>query len=89
VVKDQNITTPINTPVNITLRGTDANGDTLRSFINAHPSNGTLGEINQTTHTLTYTPSPNFTGLDSFTHKANDGKEDSNIGKVTINVRKK
>ena len=89
VVKDQNVTTPINTPVNITLRGTDANGDTLRSFINSHPSNGTLGEINQTTHTLTYTPSPNFTGLDSFTHKANDGKEDSNIGKVTINVRKK
>lgn len=89
VVKDQNVTTPNNTPVNITLRGTDANGDTLRSFINSHPSNGTLGEINQTTHTLTYTPSPNFTGLDSFTHKANDGKEDSNIGKVTINVRKK
>jgi hypothetical protein len=89
LVKDQSVTTFTNTPVNITLRGTDANGDTLRSFINSHPSNGTLGEINQTTHTLTYTPNPNFTGLDSFTHKANDGKEDSNIGKVTINVRKK
>lgn len=88
VVKHQNVMTPINTPVNITLGGTDADGDTLHSFINSRPSNGTLSEINQTTHTLTYTPSPNFTGLDSFTHKANDGKEDSNIGKVTINVRK-
>lgn len=67
----------------------DADGDPIHSFITSNASNGILGEVNQTTHTLTYIPNANFTGLDIFTHKANDGKEDSNVGKVTINVRKK
>jgi Big-like domain-containing protein len=36
-----------------------------------------------------YTPNPGFTGTDSFNHKANDGKQDSNSGKVNIEVRGK
>jgi len=48
-----------------------------------------LGKINQTTHTVTYSPNPDFTGTDSFTHKANDGKQDSETAKVNVDVRKK
>lgn len=89
VVRNQIVKALVNTPTNITLAVADADGDPIHSFITSNASNGVLGEVNQTTHTLTYTPNANFTGLDIFTHKANDGKEDSNVGKVTINVRKK
>jgi Big-like domain-containing protein/K319-like protein/HYR domain-containing protein len=87
IVKNQIVSTLVNSPINITLRVSDADGDPIRSTIISNASNGTLTGLNQTTHILTYTPNTNFTGLDSFTHKANDGKEDSNIGKVTVIVR--
>ncbi|MGG6460661.1 MAG: Ig-like domain-containing protein [Candidatus Eiseniibacteriota bacterium] len=87
IVKNQIVSTLVNSPINITLKVSDADGDPIRSTIISNASNGTLTGLNQTTHTLTYTPNTNFTGLDSFTHKANDGKEDSNIGKVTVIVR--
>jgi hypothetical protein len=35
-----------------------------------------------------YTPQQNYMDEDSFTFKANDGKADSNIGTVRINVEK-
>jgi gliding motility-associated-like protein len=35
---------------------------------------------------LTYSPDPNFFGVDSFTFKVNDGTSDSNIATVTITV---
>src|SRR5207248_1123441 len=35
---------------------------------------------------LTYTPSANYNGPDSFTFKANDGSLDSNVATVTITV---
>jgi hypothetical protein len=87
IVKNQIVRTLVNSPINITLKVSDADGDPIRSIIISNASNGTLTGLNQTTHILTYTPNTNFTGLDSFTHKANDGKEDSNIGKVTVIVR--
>ena len=33
-----------------------------------------------------YTPAANFNGTDSFTYKANDGTDDSNLATVTITV---
>jgi hypothetical protein len=44
--------------------------------MDAHPPN------------VEYTPQQNYMGEDSFTFKANDGKADSNIGTVRINVEK-
>ena len=35
---------------------------------------------------LIYTPAADFTGLDTFQYKANDGAADSNVANVTINV---
>jgi large repetitive protein len=48
------------------------------------PANGTLSNITDTG--VTYTPDPNFFGMDSFTYRATDGEEESNIGIVTIDV---
>src|SRR5207248_1985495 len=35
---------------------------------------------------FTYTPAANFNGTDSFTYKASDGTDDSNVATVTITV---
>ncbi|MGC2431322.1 MAG: hypothetical protein WA393_09810, partial [Nitrososphaeraceae archaeon] len=52
-VRHQCVKTLINTSA---LAAADADSDPLNSFVNSYPSNGTLSEINQTTHTLTYVP---------------------------------
>ncbi|ETR68890.1 MAG: hypothetical protein OMM_04290 [Candidatus Magnetoglobus multicellularis str. Araruama] len=81
---NQEITTNTNTALNITLTATDIDGDPLTFEIVQSPSNGTFSN---TPPNLTYTPDANYQGTDSFTFKANDGKEDSNIGIVSINVK--
>lgn len=63
----------------------DANGDGLSLSLVSQPSHGTLGPL-QSDSTVVYTPAAGFTGTDSFTFKANDGKADSNVGTVTITV---
>jgi len=79
-----------NTQVNVTLSGIDAEKSPLTFAIVSNPANGALGEvrpINETSAFVIYTPNANFTGTDSFTYKANDGKADStNIGNVKINI---
>ena len=89
VVTDQNVSASLNTPLNITLAASDADNDSLYHSIISQPKKGTLSKIDQNTSTLVYTPNPGFTGTDSFNHKANDGKQDSNSGKVNIEVRGK
>jgi len=48
-----------------------------------NPAHGTL---TATAPNLTYTPTTGYTGADSFTFKANDGKVDSNTATVSITV---
>jgi hypothetical protein len=78
----------MNTPIDMTLSGSDANPNAnLSAAIVTNPSQGKLSEINQTTGVATYTPQPNYVGNDSFTFKVNDGKSDSrNVGTVSINI---
>ena len=77
---DQSVTTKLNTPVEITLAGSDpANQNaTLTAHIISQPLHGKLSDVNQDTGFITYTPNQGFTGDDSFTFKVNDGKIDSN-----------
>jgi len=79
-----NDTTPINTPVTLTLSCSD--NDTLSgslTYIKAsNPSNGNVGSISG--NQITYTPYNNYIGTDSFTYKCNDGSSDSNIATATI-----
>ncbi len=77
------------TPLAITLPGvlgndTDADSDTLTAVVVTQPTSGTLA-INAD-GSFTYTPNANFSGTDSFTYRANDGFENSNIATVTITV---
>jgi len=65
---NQSVTTNQNTSVDITLAGTDSNSNAvLTAHITSHPLYGTLGNINQDTGVVTYTPNQGFTGNDSFT----------------------
>ncbi|MDC0654212.1 Ig-like domain-containing protein [Candidatus Marinimicrobia bacterium] len=68
----------------ITLVGADVEGSSLTYSIVSNPSNGSLGSVSGTG--VTYTPSANFNGTDTFTYKVNDGTGDSNTSTVTITV---
>ena len=86
VAFDQLVQATMNTPVDITLFGSDADNNSLTATIDQSPSNGTLSEINQETGVVSYTPKPGFGGQDSFTYKVNDGIADSNPATVSITV---
>jgi len=95
VAEAQSPSTNENAALPLTLTGTDADGDPLTFAIGTGPSNGTLGSFsglacsgNPSTCTVnvTYTPSNDYNGSDSFTFKVNDGKADSNIATVSITV---
>jgi Ca2+-binding RTX toxin-like protein len=85
------VETNSNTPVSITLEGTDIDqGDTINKFtIMSSPSNGQISNFDSNTGTLTYMPNNNFIGQDSFTFKVTDnrGLESTNTGIVSINVK--
>jgi hypothetical protein len=71
----------VDTPKAITLLATDVDGDPLTYQIAAQPAHGTLSG---TPPNVTYTPAAGYSGSDSFTFKANDGRVDSNIATVSI-----
>ena len=82
VSQDINASTAEDTPINITLAGSDPEGESLTY---------TILEVNNATVTLNgnvanYTPNANFNGTDTFSYKANDGTSDSNIATVTMTV---
>ena len=77
------VTTQEDTPVGITLAGTDRQGEPLTYTVVARPSHGSLSG---TEPNLVYTPETNFSGSDSFTFKVNDGKADSAVAAVSIAV---
>jgi Big-like domain-containing protein/Calx-beta domain-containing protein len=62
----------------------DPNGDGLTFSKVSEPTNGTV-TVNAN-GSYTYTPNGGFSGVDSFTYKANDGHADSNVATVTVTV---
>ena len=83
VANNQAVTTPEDTPVAITLTGSDPENDPLTFAIVTGPVNGTLSG---TAPNVTYTPNANYFGPDSFTFKVNDGTSDSVPATVSIDV---
>ena len=86
IAQDSSVTTSQNQQLNIKLNANDADGDNLSFTIVNEPSNGQLGSIDQSTNTVTYTPSENYSGKDNFTFIVNDGSIDSNEATVSIIV---
>jgi len=67
----------------ITLEANDVDGDNLTFSIVGDVSDGTTSINN---NIVSYTPSQDWNGTDTFTYKANDGNVDSNVATVTITV---
>jgi len=79
----QSISTGQDQPTSVILAGTDADGDPLTYRIQSNP---THGSITGSAPNLTYTPAPGYSGADSLSFIANDGKDDSAPGTITLNV---
>lgn len=76
------VTTPEDTAVAVSLRGTDEDGDSLSYAVVTQPGSGTLIG---TPPSLTYKPVTNFHGTDLFTFRVSDGRL-SATGAVFITV---
>ncbi len=82
----QTVSTNEDTAVNITLTGNDPDGDDLTFAVLQQPANGTLSNFDAQAGTVTYTPSSNFSGNDSFTFRVSDGQANSAAATVSITV---
>ena len=82
-VGDICVTTQEDTLVSITLSGCDLDGDMLIYSVVKGPTDG---DLSGTGPNLSYTPSENFNGSDSFTFKVNDGTVDSAEATVSIKL---
>jgi 6-phosphogluconolactonase (cycloisomerase 2 family) len=87
VVACQNVaaSVPSNTPTSVTLNCSEASIDPLTYTIVSGPAHGTLGAVSPSGQ-VTYTPSANYTGSDSFTYMATDAQGSSNIATVTLTI---
>ena len=83
VANADSATTDEDTAVDITLSGSDVDGDSLSYAIATSPSHGTLSGSGAN---LTYTPDADYNGADSFTFVANDGTIDSAEAIVSITI---
>lgn|GEM_PF-3329160 len=81
----QSLSVPTSTPTAITLAATDPDLPvlSLTYSVATNPSHGTLSG---TAPNLTYTPTANYTGPDSFTFTASNGANTSPPASVSINV---
>src|SRR6185369_8960540 len=83
VADAKSLATAEDSALNITLTGSDVDGDALTFTVVTGPAHGTL---TGTDANRVYTPAANFNGTDSFTFTVNDGTLDGNVATVSINV---
>jgi hypothetical protein len=86
VAVDDSASTSMDSPVNISVLANDSDpdGDPLTVTGLTQPSSGLA--VVEADQTVTYTPNAGFTGTDSFTYRAFDGEDLSNLATVTITV---
>ena len=83
---DQTVTTQAGTPVEITLTGTDPEGDELTFAVSSDPSVGYTERDDFVYANITYHPDPGVVGTDTFTFTVSDGQL-SSTGTVTVNIQ--
>lgn len=78
--------TQIDTPVtvNVQLNDGDPDGDSLTTSIDTQPANGNA--VANLDGTVTYTPNPGYSGLDSFVYQIDDGNGGTTTGNVSITI---
>ncbi|MDX2087205.1 MAG: Ig-like domain-containing protein [Kofleriaceae bacterium] len=79
----QDLMTAEDTPLAMTLGGTDIENAALTASIAVQPAHGTVTGSGQS---FTYTPAANFAGADTFMFRVNDGGLDSAPVMVTLTV---
>ena len=89
VANDDTNTTPEDVALLVAVPGvlgndTDVDGDSLTVTGHTQPANGTV-TVNAD-GSLTYTPNPNFNGIDTFTYDIADGQGGTDTATVTITV---
>ena len=91
VANPLSVMTNEDTPLPISLSGSDPDGDPLKVSIFRRPANGSLGPLTPVPPTAadaTYTPKENFAGLDSFEFEVDDGRGGTAMATVMITVKK-
>jgi uncharacterized repeat protein (TIGR01451 family) len=84
IANNQNVTTPEDTATNLVLVGSDIDSVVTYAVLSG-PTHGALGTLDMNTGAVTYTPSTNYNGADSFTFTVSDGSL-SATGTVSITV---
>jgi hypothetical protein len=70
---------------NFTLAGTAPNGDLLKFTLMSLPAHGTLGPLNPLTGQVTYTPTGDYLGADSFAFTVTDTTTTLTSGPANVN----
>jgi len=83
VADDQALSTPHGTALPITLTATDLDGDPLTFALTDAPRHGM---VTGSGSAVTYTPVPDFSGVDTFAFTATDGQSAPDEGRITIVV---
>ena len=84
--KPLDVATAFETPVPVTLSGTDPDADPLTYAVVGQPTHGVLSG---TPPRLTYTPAPGYSGTDAFTYTASDTTITSAPATVRVTVGRK
>ena len=90
VANSQTVMTDEDTPVTITLTGSDPDGQPLTFTIVTPPAHGSLGPLTSPTATsvqVVYTPALDYNGPDAFTFQVDDGNGGTSTATVTLSVK--
>lgn len=75
----------MNSTLSSSVTVSDADLDPLTVSVVDTPTHGTFS-LDSSSGSFAYSPDSNYVGTDSFTFKANDGSDDSNVAIFTISV---
>ena len=81
-----NVTVTHDFPATVQLVGTDPDDDPLTFALATAPTSGVITGFDPVSGTLTYYPTPGYTGPDSFTFTVNDGLTNSAPAEVSLTV---
>lgn len=84
VADDRSIVVDEDAEASIVLSASDTDGDPVTFAVLSSPSHGVLSG---TAPAVAYAPAPNYSGTDTLTYAASDGRYLSNIATVSITVR--
>ncbi len=87
VASDRDLVADEDAPAAVTIPATDPDGDPLTFTVEGAPAHGRVEQPGAGGPDRAYVPDPDYSGPDSFTFKANDGRLDSNVATVHVTVR--